>query len=47
MRIASAAFLQQFEDIRKYRQAKGTPTDAEQDLLRAMLRLLAQVLIHG
>ena len=34
---ASSAFLRQFEDIRKYRKAKGTPTDAEQDLLRAML----------
>ena len=34
---ASSAFLKQFEDIRKYRKAKGTPTDAEQDLLRAML----------
>ncbi len=34
---ASSAFLKQFEDIRVYRGAKGTPTDAEQDLLRAML----------
>jgi hypothetical protein len=34
---ASAAFLKQFEDIRVYRKAKGTPTDAEQDLMRAML----------
>ena len=34
---ASSAFLKQFEDIRKYRKAKGTATDAEQDLLRAML----------
>ena len=34
---ASAAFLKQFEDIRMYRKAKGTATDAEQDLLRAML----------
>lgn len=34
---ACSAFLKQFEDVRKYRKAKGTPTDAEQDLLRAML----------
>jgi hypothetical protein len=34
---ACSAFLKQFEDIRKYRKAKGTPTDEEQDLLRAML----------
>jgi hypothetical protein len=34
---ASSAFLKQFEDIRMYRKAKGTATDAEQDLLRAML----------
>ena len=34
---ASSALLQQFQDVRKYRKAKGTPTDAEQDLLRAML----------
>ena len=34
---ASSSFLKQFEDIRRYRNAKGTPTDAEQDLLRAML----------
>ena len=34
---SSSALLQQFEDVRKYRKAKGTPTDAEQDLLRAML----------
>jgi hypothetical protein len=34
---ACSAFLKQFEDIREYRKAKGTPTDAEQDLLRAML----------
>lgn len=34
---ASSAFLKQFEDIRKYRKARGTATDAEQDLLRAML----------
>lgn len=34
---SSSSFLKQFEDIRKYREAKGTPTDAEQDLLRAML----------
>ena len=34
---ACSALLKQFEDIRKFRKAKGTPTDAEQDLLRAML----------
>lgn len=34
---ACSAFLKQFEEVRKIRQAKGTPTDAEQDLLRAML----------
>jgi hypothetical protein len=34
---ACSAFLKQFEDIRRYRKAKGTPTDTEQDLLRAML----------
>ncbi len=34
---ACSSFLKQFEDIRKYRHAVGTPTDAEQDLLRAML----------
>jgi hypothetical protein len=34
---ASSAFLKQFEEIRKYRKAKGTATDAEQDILRAML----------
>jgi hypothetical protein len=34
---ACGAFLKQFEDVRKFRKAKGTPTDAEQDLLRAML----------
>ena len=34
---ACSAFLKQFEDIRKYRKAQGTATDAEQDLLRAML----------
>jgi len=34
---ACSALLKQFEDIRKFRKAKGAPTDAEQDLLRAML----------
>lgn len=34
---ACSSFLKQFEDIRRYRNAMGTPTDAEQDLLRAML----------
>jgi len=34
---AASSFLKQFEDIRRLRLAKGTPTDGEQDLLRAML----------
>lgn len=34
---ASSSFLDIFETTRKGRKAKGTPTDEEQDLLRAML----------
>jgi len=34
---AASSFLQIFETSRKNRRAKGTPTDQEQDLLRAML----------
>ena len=34
---ASSSFLQTFLDVRSARKAKGTPTDTEQDLLRAML----------
>jgi hypothetical protein len=34
---ACSAFLRQFHEIRKFRNAKGTATDSEQDLLRAML----------
>lgn len=33
----SASFLDAFETVRKQRNAVGTPTDEEQDLLRAML----------
>lgn len=31
------SFLESFEQVRKDRGARGTPTDSEQDLLRAML----------
>ena len=34
---ASNSFLDIFNNVRKNRKAKGTPTDEEQDLLRAML----------
>ena len=34
---AASSFLDIFEATRKTRKAKGTPTDEEQDLLRAML----------
>ncbi len=34
---ASKSFLAQFVDVRKARNAVGTPTDVEQDFLRAML----------
>lgn len=34
---AASSFLDTFEKVRKTRNAKGTPTDEEQDLLRAML----------
>ena len=34
---ASKSFLDIFENIRRARNAKGAPTDEEQDLLRAML----------
>ena len=34
---AASSFLDIFEGTRQTRQAKGTPTDEEQDLLRAML----------
>lgn len=34
---ASTSFLDTFESVRRNRQARGTPTDEEQDLLRAML----------
>ena len=34
---AASSFLTLFENIRRSRNAKGTPTDQEQDLLRAML----------
>ena len=34
---AASSFLDIFENTRKARKAKGTPTDEEQDLLRAML----------
>lgn len=34
---ASTSFLDTFDKSRKARKAKGTPTDEEQDLLRAML----------
>ena len=34
---AATSFLNLFEETRRARQAKGTPTDKEQDLLRAML----------
>lgn len=34
---ASSAFLDSFEKVRRARNARGTPTDEEQDLLRAML----------
>ena len=34
---SASSFLHLFEEIRKTRKAKGTPTDQEQDLLRAML----------
>jgi len=34
---SATSFLDTFEKLRKARKAKGTPTDEEQDLLRAML----------
>lgn len=34
---ASSSFLEIFNSVRTNRKAKGTPTDEEQDLLRAML----------
>ena len=34
---AASSFLHIFEDTRRKRRAQGTPTDEEQDLLRAML----------
>lgn len=34
---ASSSFLDAFGSVRKSRKARGTPTDEEQDLLRAML----------
>jgi hypothetical protein len=34
---AASSFLDTFEKVRRARKAKGTPTDEEQDLLRAML----------
>ncbi len=34
---AASSFLNLFEETRRSRKAKGTPTDREQDLLRAML----------
>ena len=34
---AASSFLHIFEDTRQNRRARGTPTDEEQDLLRAML----------
>jgi hypothetical protein len=34
---AASSFLDTFEKVRKARKAKGTPTDEEQDLLRAMI----------
>jgi hypothetical protein len=34
---ASSSFLEIFNNVRTTRKAKGTPTDEEQDLLRAML----------
>lgn len=34
---AASSFLDIFNNVRKNRNAKGTPTDEEQDLLRAML----------
>lgn len=34
---AASSFLDTFNTVRKTRKAKGTPTDEEQDLLRAML----------
>ena len=34
---AASSFLDTFNKVREARQAKGTPTDEEQDLLRAML----------
>jgi len=38
---ATKSFLDSFEKVRKARKAKGTPTDEEQDLLRAMLLFAA------
>lgn len=35
--LSSSSFLTLFNETRKARKAKGTPTDPEQDLLRAML----------
>ena len=34
---ASSSFLEIFDTVRRSRHARGTPTDEEQDLLRAML----------
>lgn len=34
---AASSFLELFDDTRRNRKAKGTPTNREQDLLRAML----------
>jgi hypothetical protein len=35
--VAADSFFKAFEDVRKVRKAKGTPTDEEQDLVRAGL----------
>lgn len=50
---AASSFLDAFETLRKNRNAKGTPTDEEQDLLRATvifsssgLDALAKQLVH-